>query len=71
MVACVNVFQPLPPWEENGPGIGYRVYWKLKGDDDFADQRVYLELLSNVVVLRDLHGNIRPMILHRRHVKTL
>jgi len=36
----VITWKPLDLWEENGPGIGYRIYWKLTGDDEFSDNRI-------------------------------
>ena len=38
------LFQPLPSWEENGPGIGYRIYWKLHGDEEFENSRVSINV---------------------------
>ena len=26
-------FQPLAPWQENGPGIRYKVFWRRRDDE--------------------------------------
>ena len=32
------IFQPLEPWQENCKGIGYKIYWKPLGDEEWGER---------------------------------